>query len=1021
MSQYAELHAHSCYSFLYGADHPETLVKQAKELGLTGIAILDYHGMYGAVKTAVAAKTHEIKSIYGTEILVKDPDLGLVHLPVLANNVKGYHQLCKLISDTQLANTSRQDTILSWEEIATHFQDNWTILTGTTKGPLRKALNKTGITGGKQLLQKLTGLFGNALAIESNLQTPEEQELTSHQLATLAKQLQLPLIATGAVKAAHINSLPRANVLNAIHLKGTLEQTEPYLEAFPAILRSASEMEKIHKYYPQATENAAELAEKLAFNLNLIAPQLPKGIIPPNETEESWLRKCTYQGAYKRYGTPNENPKAWETIESELQIITQLGFCGYFLIVKEIVDFCLANDILCQGRGSAANSAVCYSLGITAVDAVKHQLMFARFLSPDRDGPPDIDIDIEAERREEVIQHVYEKYGRHNAAQVANVITYRTRYAISDVAKTFGYSEAIARSWSKQLTPIPIDPRVEKIAKQLRKFPRHLGVHTGGMVLTRQPVSEICPLQWASKTGRTILQWDKEDCAEVGLVKFDLLGLGMLTALKRMFTALEKMGHRGTDGKKLNLYNLPAEDPAVYDLLCAADTVGVFQVESRAQMNTLPRLKPRCFYDLVVEVALIRPGPIQGNAVNPYLRRRLGKEPITYIHPSLEPILQRTLGVPIFQEQLMQIAVETAGFTTAEADQLRKAISAKDSSEKLAKLKPKLFAGIAAKGISKENAETIFNYFKGYAQFGFPESHAFSFAYIVYASAWMKVHHRAEFYAALIASQPMGFYSVASLIADARRHNVKVHAVDVNSSQWLTKAENEEVYLGLHLLKGLGKNTAQRIVKAREKAPFTSLTEVAWRCQLNETHLRLLGLAGAFNSLGINRRDVLWQARFLTQNEKQPTLPGLEFSPVTLPEMTKPQEIQADYQLAQGSAQLHPFELLRTDLTNRGIMSCAAGKQAADKQRIKVAGLVTHRQRPATAKGVVFLALEDETGIINVRCSIGLWKRYRLTALNTNALIIRGVADTADNAFLLVADKIEKCEVNVQTQSRDFR
>lgn len=977
--------------------------------------------MYGAVQTSVATKEHGIKSIFGTEITVNDPQLGLVHLPLLANNVSGYQALCRLISDHQLQKTERATTILTWEEIASHFKEDWTLLTGTTKGPLRKALNETGISGGKELLQKLTQLFGTAIAVETNLQTPLEQEFVSHQLASLAKQFQLPLVATTGARAANVKSLPRANVLTAIQLQGNLSQVEPYLTAFPPLLRSAAEMEIIHRNYPQAVENAAQLAEELAFDLNLLAPQLPKGMIPTGENEASWLRKCTYQGAYKRYGTAQDNPKAWKIIEHELQIIESLGFCGYFLIVKEIVDFCATNNILCQGRGSAANSAVCYSLSITAVDAVYHQLMFERFLSPDRSGPPDIDIDIEAERREEVIQHVYEKYGRHNAAQVANVITYRHRSALTDVAKAFGYSEDLARKWSKNTAPIPIDPKVEKMAIQLKKLPRHLGIHSGGMVLTRQPVSEICPVQWAARSGRTVLQWDKEDCAEAGLVKFDLLGLGMLTALRRMFSALEKAGYMGVNGKKLDLYNLPPEDPAVYDLLCAADTVGVFQVESRAQMNTLPRLKPRCFYDLVVEVALIRPGPIQGKAVNPYLRRRLGKEAITYDHPCLEPILKRTLGVPIFQEQLMQIAIEAAGFTPAEADQLRKAMASKNSDEKLAKLKPKLLEGLTQKGISSDIAQNIFNYFQGFAEFGFPESHAFSFAYIVYASAWMKVNHPAHFYAGIIASQPMGFYSVASLVADARRHQVRVKPVDVNYSQWLTYAEKGEIRLGLQQIKGFDRQSAERILVARQQTPFTSLADVALRAGLTESQLRLLGLAGAFQSLGVERREAVWQARFLAQTGMQQTLPGFEFAQVSLPAMTKRQEVEADYQFAKVSTELHPFDLLRAELKQAEILSCLQAKQMVTGQRIKVAGLVTHRQRPATAGGITFLALEDETGIVNVMCSEGLWRRYQQVALTSAALVVRGLVNTADGAFVLEADKIEKCEVAAHTRSRDFR
>lgn len=1026
MTRYAELHAHSSYSFLHGANQPAQLVQQAKHLGLEAIGILDYHGMYSVIQTHVAAKEHHLKTVFGTELTIADPHLGNVHLPVLAQNLTGYHELCALISQQQLTHTEKTTPTFTWETLANHQQGNWTILTGTHHGPLRKTLNTTGMENAQTLLAQLKNWFGpNHIAVESTLNTPYERETTSHQLAQLARTQKLPLIATTGARAATPKDLKRAHLLTAIKLGGSLAQIEPHLEALPPLLRSGTEMTQIHHHYPQAVTNAADLAQALAFDMNLLKPQLPQGITPPGETEATWLRKTTYQGAHRRYGTRQQNPHAWNTIDHELNTIENLGFCGYFLIVKEIVDFCHANNILCQGRGSAANSAVCYSLGITAVDAVYHNLMFERFLSPDRQGPPDIDIDIEAGRREEVIQHVYQKYGRHNAAQVANTITYRNRSAIRDTAKAFGYSEDTASSWSRQQGNTPIDQRVQKMATQLSKLPRHTGIHSGGMILTRQPVSEICPIQWATMPGRTVLQWDKEDCAEAGLVKFDLLGLGMLTALQRMFTALEKKEIHAQNGEKLGLYNLPPEDPAVYNLLCQADTIGVFQVESRAQMNTLPRLKPRCFYDLVIEVALVRPGPIQGNAVNPYLRRRLGKEKITYIHPILKPILKRTLGIPLFQEQLMQIAVEAGGFTPTQADQLRKAMGSKHSAEKLAKLKPKLYTGLAKHGITGTEANQVYEYFKGFAEFGFPESHAFSFAYIVYASAWMKVHHPAEFYAAIISSQPMGFYSVATLIADARRHHITVLPPDINHSNWHTKTEtNQQIRLGLHQIKGLDHKAAQRIIQNRH-TPYQSIADTAQRANLNENQLRTLAFAGAFESLGISRRQAAWQARYIAQTGQQPTLPGLEFTPANLPKMTLPQQITTDYQFTRASTTHHPLELIRTQLHQQPrsypLITCRQLTLAEEGQRLWVAGVVTHRQRPHTAGGITFLSLEDETGLANVMCSPGVWQRFKAVAVGEAALLIRGTVQTGDGAFVLVADKIEACAVVSPSLSRDFR
>ncbi|MBS4875817.1 MAG: error-prone DNA polymerase, partial [Actinomyces sp.] len=519
--------------------------------------------------------------------------------------------------------------------------------------------------------------------------------------------------------------------------------------------------------------------------------------VPDGHTPDSWLAHCTYEGARARYGSRAHPPRAWETIDRELGVIERLGFAGYFLIVKEIVDFCARNGILCQGRGSAANSAVCYCLGITAVDAVRHNLLFERFLSDARSGPPDIDVDIEACRREEVIQYVYDTFGRDRAAQVANVITYRPRSAIRDVARALGYPAGTATAWSQGRGEVP--PLVGDAARALARLPRHMGIHSGGMVLTDQPVSRICPVGWAAMPGRTVLQWDKEDCADAGLVKFDLLSLGMLTALRVAFNELQAGGARtgdapnhlrgwaprvvrGREGQPLGLHTLPEEDPRVYDLLCAADTVGVFQVESRAQMNTLPRLKPRCFYDIVVEVALIRPGPIQGRSVNPYLRRRSGREEVTYLHPLLEPALRQTLGVPLFQEQLMRIATDAAGLSGARADQLRRAMGAKRSPERMEALKGDLMAGMEERGIDAPTRERIFEQLKGFADFGFPESHSFSFAHIVYASSWLKVHAPEHFYAAILASQPMGFYSPATLVQDARRHGVRVVGPSVNDS-----------------------------------------------------------------------------------------------------------------------------------------------------------------------------------------------------------------------------------------------
>ncbi len=1035
VASYAELHAHSAFSFLHGANLPEVMVERAAQLGLDAIGILDYDGMFSAVQTSVAARENRIASVQGTEIRIG----GGYHLPILANNVEGYHELCDAISAFQLSKTGRTDTVLTLDELAEFSSGNWTILTGTARGPIRQALNSRGIDEAAMLAGRLRDLFGNVV-IESALSTPDEEEREAHDLARIAERMGLRLVATTGARVADVSSLKLAHVLRSIRLGATLEQAQPYLEAFPPVLRSARDMLRIHRHHPQAVENAAELAQELAFDLRLVAPHLPRANVRDGFDDDSWLRHLTYEGAKERYGSRARNPQAWQKIDSELSLITRLGFSGYFLIVKEIVDFCRTENILCQGRGSAANSAVCFALGITAVDAVKHKMLFERFLSEGRSGPPDIDIDIEAGRREVVIQHIYERYGRRYAAQVANVISYKPRSALRDAAKAFGYPGEVAAVWVKNLEGVKPDPKVVGIATQMSKLPRHMGIHPGGMVLTREPVSRICPVAWASKEGRTVLQWDKDDCGEAGLVKFDLLGLGMLTALRKMFDSLRDAGHVGTDGKPFNLYNLPSEDLLVYDLLCNADTVGVFQVESRAQMGTLPRMQPRCFYDIVIEVSLVRPGPIQGQAVNPYLRRRRGLEPVTYWHPLLRPVLEKTLGVPIFQEQLMQIAIDAAGFKPYEADQLRKAMGSKRSAEMMARLRPALYEGFAKNGIKGEVADQIFDSFQGFAEFGFPESHSFSFAYIVYASAWMKVHFPEEFYAAIISSQPMGFYSVSSLVEDARRHGVLVGRADVNYSLRDTAVERFEgansarrippvtpqagkrVRLGLATISGMSDASIDRIVSAREQGDFASVEDLARRATLSSKEVERLAKAGALGRIADSRRQAMWVAPFVGQEAYQPTLP-LEWGSVPdLKPLTSAEAVVADYQASGVSVDCHPMELVRQNLDSAGVLSCGeiAGVEAG--RRIRIGGLVTHRQRPHTARGTIFLSLEDETGYVNVVCAPGLWKRFRKVGLTEAALVARGVVERAPGgASALVADKLEALPVPVAGRSRDFR
>jgi error-prone DNA polymerase len=771
-------------------------------------------------------------------------------------------------------------------------------------------------------------------------------------------------------------------------------------------------------------DQAGELAQELAFDLRLVAPNLPKFPTPPGFDEQAYLRVVVDEGATERYGPRGAErvPGAWRQIDHEMGVIGSLGFAGYFLTVWDITEFCRRSNIYCQGRGSAANSAVCFSLGITNADAVKLNLFFERFLSPARDGPPDIDVDIESGRREEVIQYVYERYGRRHAAQVAAVITYRPRSALRDVARAFGFSEEEANNLRdsvdrSSMTALSdnVPAMVVKMANELLTRPRHLGIHSAGMVLCDRPVIEVCPVEWGRMPGRTVLQWDKDDCAAIGLVKFDLLGLGMLDALHRAVDQVAQF-HATT----IDLGSLPQED-CVYDLLCEADTVGVFQVESRAQMATLPRVQPRCFYDLVIEVALIRPGPIQGNAVNPYIRRRRGDEPVTYLHPRLEPILRRTLGVPLFQEQLMEMAVAVAGFSPAEADELRQAMAAKRSELRMLKLKSRFYAGMALNGIAGAAADQLFDALAAFANFGFPESHSVSFAHLVYCSAWIKYHYPAAFLVSLLNAQPLGFWSPQSLVADAKRHGVIVHRPDVNRSgvgaTLEGSPERPEVRLGLGALRAIGTELATRIA---EGAPWQSPEDLVRRARCQQHHLEALAAAGALDVFGSNRRALTWAAGPAAQGTPD-RLEGVVtgITAPTLPTTTELERVADDLWSMGLTPEATAIALVREQLHERGVTRASA-LFGVESSRVTVAGVVTHRQHPETAGGAVFLNLEDETGHVNVIFSKGAWARWSPVARKSPALVIRGTLQRGQGTITLLAESVEALRLGATAPSRDW-
>ena len=964
---------------------------------------------------------------------------------------------------------------------------HWKILTGCRKGAVARALLHEGPRAAARQLDRLIDTFGrDHVVVELWDHGDPLDAIRNDGLAQLAAGAGVDLIATNNVHYATPSRRPLATALAAVRSRRSLDEVDGWLPAAAgAHLRSGAEQERRFRRYPGAVQRAAELAMDCAFDLKLVAPQLPPYPCPGGMGEMAFLRALSERGAERRYGNrkgvngedSDRVPGAYRQIDHELALIAQLGFAGYFLVVWDLVEFCRRSDIFCQGRGSAANSAVCYALGITNADAVSLGLLFERFLSPERDGPPDIDIDIESGRREEVIQYVYARYGRERAAQVANVITYRSRSAVRDMGRALGHAPGRLDAWSKQVDPWgrvggteaagdhDIPAPVLALAKQVEDFPRHLGIHSGGMVICDRPVVEVCPVEWGRFTGRdnnsvsgttplrTVLQWDKEDCAAAGLVKFDLLGLGMLSAL-----------HNGVDlirdhhGPEVDLALIPQEDD-VYDMICRADTVGVFQIESRAQMATLPRLRPRTFYDLVVEVALIRPGPIQGGSVHPYIRRRNGLEPVTYLHPLLEKSLKKTLGIPLFQEQLMQMSIDVANFTPSEADQLRQAMGSKRSTERMEKLKARLFEGMRANGISEDVAAIIYDKLAAFANYGFPESHSVSFAYLVYASCWMKHHYPAAFCAALLNAQPMGFYSPQSLIADARRHGVTILGPDLQQSRSGATLQGEAppetddrgypnhqpaLRLGISDVRQIGGELGRRIEEERlANGPYTGLGDFVRRIDPGTPALESLATAGAFGCFGMDRREALWSAGAAAQarpgrlagivtGEQAPALPG----------MTAVEVAAADLWATGVTLEGYPTELVRSKLQELGVLTSAALRQVEHGRRVWVGGVVTHRQRPATAGGTTFINLEDETGLINIICSKGVWAKYRRVARGASGLLVRGICERMEITALkasgtdgsdskeqvqptcvinIVADRIEPLWLSVQPgKSRDF-
>jgi error-prone DNA polymerase len=963
---YAELHCVSNFSFLRGASHPDELVARAAGLGYAALAITDECSVAGVVRAHLAAREHGLKLLVGSEFRLLD---GL-RCVLLAGDRAGYGRLCRLITRARRAATKGRYRL----ERADLDGDR-------LEGCL--ALWLPGAPPDASEGAWLAERFPGRLWIAAEFLTTGQDRRRLASLERLGRELDLPLVAAGDVHMHVRGRRALQDALTATRLGVPVDRAG--LALFPNGERHLRPLPRLRELYPAGLLDATlEVAARCSFSLEELRYEYPREIVPAGETPASWLRSLTEEGERRRWpqGTP---PRVRRLVEHELALIAELGYEAYFLTVHDIVSHARSCGILCQGRGSAANSAVCYCLGITEVDPARSRMLFERFISRERNEPPDIDVDFEHERREEVIQYLYAKYGRHRAALVATVICYRPRSALRDVAKALGLDplqvNALARSmqwWDgsriaeERVRDVGLDPaspvlaRVLALARVLLGFPRHLSQHVGGFVIARDLLEELVPVENAAMPARTVIQWDKDDLDALGLLKVDVLGLGMLSAIRRAFDMIER--HRGT---RWTLASVPPEDPAVYEMIGHADTVGVFQIESRAQMAMLPRLRPRCYYDLVIEVAIIRPGPIQGDMVHPYLRRRSGLEPVSYPSPEVEGVLERTLGVPIFQEQVMQLAIVAAGFTPGEADALRRAMAAWKRKGGLGHFEERLVSGMRDRGYAEAFAQQIFRQILGFGEYGFPESHAASFALLVYVSAWLKRHEPAAFAAALINSQPMGFYAPAQLVQDARRHGVGVWPVDACLSDWDCTLEGAAdgtlaLRLGLRLVKGLPEAAARRLVAARAQGAFEDVQALALRAGLDRRELGCLASAGALRALAGHRYRAAWQVRGV--EAPLPTLPEPR-APEGIPLLRAPREgedIVADYARTGLTLGRHPVALLRPRLEARGCVDAARLRELPTGASVRTAGLVITRQRPGSAQGVTFVTLEDETGSINL-------------------------------------------------------
>ncbi len=1049
---YIELHACSAFSFLRGGSFPEQLAEVAAELEMPAMALLDRNGVYGAQRFSVAAREHNVRPIIGCELSMEDSAV----LPVLVENRTGYKNLCELLTKAHLR-SEKGKCAVRWDELP-EFAKGLVALFGS---------GSTGCQSVEDRAEFLIDTFGcENVFVEIQRHFIRGEERVNRDLIDLARAHRLSLLATNGVKYAKPYGREVLDVFICIREHTHLDAAGKLLtQNADRYLKSDRQMRAIFADLPETIENTARLAERLMFSLENLGYEFPEYPVPTDHTMDSFLRTIVWFGAQQRYAAISTKVK--QQLEEELVLITKLRFPGYFLIVWDILNFCREHNIMVQGRGSAANSAVCYCLGITPVDPVENHLVFERFLNESRKGWPDIDLDLPSgDRREAVIQEIYRRYGKHGAAMTANVISYRGRSAAREIGKALNFSPSIIDRFSHlfasgdfphtlelesqiEQAGLPKDhprmPAFIRLYRAIYGLPRHLGQHSGGMIICQNKLSSFVPLENASMPGRVVAQWDKDDCEDLGIVKVDLLGLGMMSVMQDAFELCRERG------RPLDLAHIPKDDHKTFEIMQRADTIGVFQIESRAQMATLPRMKPECFYDVVIEVAIIRPGPIQGDMVHPYLARRAGREPPTYFDPRLEPVLKRTLGVPLFQEQMLKIAMVMADFSGDEAEELRRALSFHRSEERMNKVCAKLRIAMERKGVTTDKIDKIVQSISSFALYGFPESHAISFAILAYGSAYLKVHRAPEFYASLLNNQPMGFYTPATIVKDAQRHGLKIKPVCVSQSEWrCTVVDDNSVRLGFCVVSGLREEHAEELVRQRKEEQFDSLEDFKRRVLLSKDELRTLAELGALNCFAEHRRAAMWDVEetwhddLLTHNVSHPErsegprlqsfdhtgniehsiplceVPRSARDDSPLSRMTLPERVKADYDTMNLTTGPHPMKLLRESLPN--IWRAIDLPHARHGSVIQIAGNVICRQRPGTAKGFVFVSLEDETGVSNAIVDPDLFEHFRLAITEEAFLLIEGEVQNSDNVILIKAREISPLthEQLAGTESHDF-